>query len=95
MPPPANGWSDRRAITRSPADRLAISQSPPGRIAEPGNQQAHNKLTKETAMRTNHYLVAELARLRGQEALRSALAARSLRIVDRPEVRQRLLRRNS
>jgi len=45
-------------------------------------------------MHTNQYLVAELARLRGEDALRSALAAMSLRLVDRPEVRQRLLRRH-
>lgn len=45
-------------------------------------------------MHTNPYLVVELARLRGEDAFRSALSAASLRLVDRPEVRRRLLRRH-
>jgi hypothetical protein len=45
-------------------------------------------------MHTNQYLVAELARLRGEEAFRAALSASSLRLVDRPEVRERLLKRH-
>jgi hypothetical protein len=46
-------------------------------------------------MRTNPIVVAELARLRGKEQFLATLAALSLEVEDRPEVRRRLLQRNS
>ena len=46
-------------------------------------------------MRTNKHVVAELARLRGPEQFRATLAALSMEITDRPEVRHRLLRRGT
>jgi len=42
-------------------------------------------------MKTNHIVVAELARLRGPDQFRTTLAALSIEIKDRPEVRHRLL----
>jgi hypothetical protein len=42
-------------------------------------------------MKTNQIVVAELARLRGPDQFRTTLAALSLQIKDRPEVRYRLL----
>jgi hypothetical protein len=74
--------------THSPCHHQVCS----GQTAQSGD--VPTTLFKEKTMHTNQYLIAELARLRGEDAFRAALSASSLRLVDRPEVRERLLRRH-